>query len=187
MDKYYRDKKMLKTTDKKQLSKKYTDFEAVTESIYWEFNERYYKNISEFLVDLKEYMKKVEKELISVDLHSVILEETEILISYEAWINNISNLHVNEVIESKSDENLLEFGKQKGIWTRILAHITSESKQGFTLQELLLKIQNQMFNKQLGDYFFFNKLIYMSDENKIYNFIKDKNKIPLFYVICDMH
>lgn len=61
MDKYYRDKKMLKTTDKKQLSKKYTDFEAVTESIYWEFNERYYKNISEFLVDLKEYMKKVEK------------------------------------------------------------------------------------------------------------------------------
>jgi hypothetical protein len=37
MDKYYRDKKMLKTTDKKQLSKKYTDFEAVKELISAEY------------------------------------------------------------------------------------------------------------------------------------------------------
>lgn len=90
--------------------------------VHWVFNKKSYskENFSkEFNQILEEYAEYGTKESALA-----LLEEPEILVTYEAWIESENQLHNNERL---NDEELLEEEKEDNMWqVEIMAHITAD-------------------------------------------------------------
>lgn len=91
-------------------------------AVHWVFNKKSYskENFSkEFNQILEEYAEYGAKESALA-----LLEEPEILVTYEAWIESENQLYHNERLD---DEELLEEEKEDNMWqVEIMAHITAD-------------------------------------------------------------
>lgn len=91
-------------------------------AVHWVFNKKSYskENFSkEFNQILEEYAEYGAKESALA-----LLEEPEILVTYEAWIESENQLYHNERLD---DEELLEEKKEDNMWqVEIMAHITAD-------------------------------------------------------------
>lgn len=91
-------------------------------AVHWVFNKKSYskENFSkEFNQILEEYAEYSAKESALA-----LLEEPEILVTYEAWIESENQLYHNERLD---DEELLEEEKEDNMWqVEIMAHITAD-------------------------------------------------------------
>ena len=149
------------------------------DEVYWVFNKLTYSR-DEFS---KEYNKVVKNY---VDKNQAdnddILDEPEILVTYEAWIESVEQLFDNERV---TDEDLLEGDKEDGMWqVEIMAHLVADNSTYFTREELLFKLHNLMANKELGDHVFFEGIEYEGHECEGYGLIDNEDGIPVFYTCC---
>ena len=142
------------------------------DAVHWIFNKHTYSR-DEFS---KEYNKIVEKYVDDDEADDDDrLEEPEILVTYEAWIDN----------ERVTDEELLEEDKEDGMWqVEIMAHLVADNGTYFTREELLFKLHNLMANKELGDHVFFEGIEYEGHECEGYGLIDNEDGIPVFYIVC---
>ena len=148
--------------------------------VHWVFNKKSYskENFSkEFNQILEEYAEYGTKESALA-----LLEEPEILVTYEAWIESENQLHNNERL---NDEELLEEEKEDNMWqVEIMAYITADNGKYFTGEELTFKLQNLMANKELGDHVFYEGIEYEGHECEGHGLIDNEDGIPVFYVCC---
>ena len=149
------------------------------DEVHWVFNKHTYSR-EEFL---KEYNKVVEKYVDEDQADDDDrLEEPEILVTYEAWIESVDQLFDNERV---ADEELLEDDKEDGMWqVEIMAHLVADNDTYFTREELLFKLHNLMANKELGDHVFFEGIEYEGHECEGYGLIDNEDGIPVFYTCC---
>ena len=149
-------------------------------AVHWVFNKKSYskENFSkEFNQILEEYAEYGAKESALA-----LLEEPEILVTYEAWIESENQLHNNERLNG---EELLEEEKEDNMWqVEIMAHITADNGKYFTGEELTFKLQNLMANKELGDHIFYEGIEYEGHECEGHGLIDNEDGIPVFYVCC---
>lgn len=147
--------------------------------VHWVFNKHTY-NREEFS---KEYNTVVEKYVDEDQAdNDDILDEPEILVTYEAWIESVDQLFDNERV---TDEELLEDDKEDGMWqVEIMAHLVADNGTYFTREELLFKLHNLMANKELGDHVFFEGIEYEGHECEGYGLIDNEDGIPVFYTCC---
>ena len=149
-------------------------------AVHWVFNKKSYsKEIfsKEFNQILEEYAEYGAKESALA-----LLEEPEILVTYEAWIESENQLYHNECL---NDEELLEEEKEDNMWqVEIMAHITADNGKYFTGEELTFKLQNLMANKELGDHVFYEGIEYEGHECEGHGLIDNEDGIPVFYVCC---
>ncbi|MDU2166192.1 MAG: SMI1/KNR4 family protein [Veillonella sp.] len=128
-----------------------------------------------------EYNKEVEK-YVDDEADDDRLEEPEILVTYEAWIESEDQLFDNERV---IDEELLEDDKEDGMWqVEIMAHLVADNGTYFTREELLFKLHNLMANKELGDHVFFEGIEYEGHECEGYGLIDNEDGIPVFFIVC---
>ena len=149
------------------------------DEVYWVFNKLTYSR-DEFS---KEYNKVVKNYVDNNQAdNNDILDEPEILVIYEAWIESVDQLFDNERI---TDEELLEDDKEDGMWqVEIMAHLVADNGTYFTREELLFKLHNLMANKELGDHVFFEGIEYEGHECEGYGLIDNEDGIPVFYICC---
>ena len=178
------DKKNSKeTTEDKQIEdvNEYEEDNYPTyDTVHWIFNKHTYSR-DEFS---KEYNKIVEKYVDDDQADDDDrLEEPEILVTYEAWIESKSQLHPNEHLYEVDE--LLEDDKEDDMWqVEIYARLKADNGQYFTTEELLFKIHNLMANKELGDHVFFEGIEYEGHECEGYGLIDNEDGIPVFYIVC---
>ena len=142
--------------------------------VHWVFNKQTY-NREEFTKEYNENVKKYVDDEADDDR----LEEPEILVTYEAWIESEDQLFDNEHV---TDEELLEEDKEDGMWqVEIMAHLVADNGTYFTREELLFKLHNLMANKELGDHVFFE---YEGHECEGYGLIDNEDGIPVFFIVC---
>ena len=145
--------------------------------VHWVFNKQTY-NREEFTKEYNENVKKYVDDEADDDR----LEEPEILVTYEAWIESEDQLFDNEHV---TDEELLEEDKEDGMWqVEIMAHLVADNGTYFTREELLFKLHNLMANKELGDHVFFEGIEYEGHECEGYGLIDNEDGIPVFYICC---
>lgn len=149
------------------------------DAVHWVFNKQTYSR-EEFS---KEYNKIVEKYVDDDQADDDDrLEEPEILVTYEAWIESEDQLFDNERV---TDEELLEEDKEDGMWqVEIMAHLVADNGTYFTREELLFKLHNLMANKELGDHVFFEGIEYEGHECEGYGLIDNEDDIPVFFIVC---
>ena len=149
------------------------------DAVHWIFNKHTYSR-DEFS---KEYYKIVEKYVDDDQADDDDrLEEPEILVTYEAWIESEDQLFDNERV---TDEELLEEDKEDGMWqVEIMAHLVADNGTYFTREELLFKLHNLMANKELGDHVFFEGIEYEGHECEGYGLIDNEDGIPVFFIVC---
>ena len=149
------------------------------DAVHWVFNKQTYSR-EEFS---KEYNKIVEKYVDDDQADDDDrLEEPEILVTYEAWIESEDQLFNNERV---TDEELLEEDKEEGMWqVEIMAHLVADNGTYFTREELLFKLHNLMANKELGDHVFFEGIEYEGHECEGYGLIDNEDGIPVFFIVC---
>lgn len=149
-------------------------------AVHWVFNKKSYskENFSkEFNQILEEYAEYGAKESALA-----LLEEPEILVTYEAWIESENQLYHNERL---NDEELLEEEKEDNMWQiEIMAYIIADNGKYFTGEELTFKLQNLMANKELGDHVFYEGIEYEGHECEGHGLIDNEDGIPVFYVCC---
>ena len=165
------------------------DFEDVNEcdednyptydEVHWVFNKHTYSRDG----FSKEYNKIVEKYVDDDQADdNDRLEEPEILVTYEAWIESEDRLFDNERV---TDEELFEEDKEDGMWqVEIMAHLVADNGTYFTREELLFKLHNLMANKELGDHVFFEGIEYEGHECEGYGLIDNEDGIPVFFIVC---
>ena len=146
--------------------------------VHWVFNKQTYSR-EEFSKEYNENVKKyVDDEADDDDR----LEEPEILVTYEAWIESEDQLFDNERV---TDEELLEEDKEDGMWqVEIMAHLVADNNTYFTREELLFKLHHLMANKELGDHVFFEGIEYEGHECEGYGLIDNEDSIPVFFIVC---
>ena len=146
--------------------------------VHWVFNKQTYSR-EEFTKEYNENVKKyVDDEADDDDR----LEEPEILVTYEAWIESEDQLFDNERV---TDEELLEEDKEDDMWqVEIMAHLVADNGTYFTREELLFKLHNLMANKELGDHVFFEGIEYEGHECEGYGLIDNEDGIPVFFIVC---
>ena len=146
--------------------------------VHWVFNKQTYSR-EEFTKEYNENVKKyVDNEADDDDR----LEEPEMLVTYEAWIESEDQLFNNERV---TDEELLEEDKEDGMWqVEIMAHLVADNGTYFTREELLFKLHNLMANKELGDHVFFEGIGYEGHECEGYGLIDNEDGIPVFFIVC---
>lgn len=145
--------------------------------VHWVFNKQTY-NREEFTKEYNENVKKYVDDEADDDR----LEEPEILVTYEAWIESEDQLFDNEHV---TDEELLEEDKEDGMWqVEIMAHLVADNGTYFTREELLFKLHNLMANKELGDHVFFEGIEYEGHECEEYGLIDNEDGIPVFFIVC---
>ena len=174
-------KKHSKDTTERQDTEDVNEYEEVNyptyDVVHWVFNKQTYSR-EEFS---KEYNKEVEK-YVDDEADDDRLEEPEILVTYEAWIESTDQLFDNERV---TDEELFEEDKEDGMWqVEIMAHLVADNGTYFTREELLFKLHNLMANKELGDHVFFEGIEYEGHECEGYGLIDNKDGIPVFYTCC---
>jgi len=147
--------------------------------VHWVFNKQTYSR-EEFSKEYNENVKRYIYDDQSDDDDR--LEEPEILVTYEAWIESEDQLFDNERV---TDEELLEEDKEDGMWqVEIMAHLVADNGTYFTREELLFKLHNLMANKELGDHVFFEGIEYEGHECEGYGLIDNEDGIPVFYICC---
>ena len=147
--------------------------------VHWVFNKLTYSR-EEFSKEYNENVKKyVDDDQADDDDR---LEEPEILVTYEAWIESEDQLFDNERV---TDEELMEEDKEDGMWqVEIMAHLVADNGTYFTREELLFKLHNLMANKELGDHVFFEGIEYEGHECEGYGLIDNEDGIPVFFIVC---
>ena len=175
------DKKNSKDTTERKDTEDINEYEEVNyptyDEVHWVFNKHTYSR-EEFS---KEYNKAVEK-YVDDEADDDRLEEPEILVTYEAWIESVDQLFDNERVP---DEALFEEDKEDGMWqVEIMAHLVADNGTYFTREELLFKLHNLMANKELGDHVFFEGIEYEGHECEGYGLIDNEDGIPVFYTCC---
>ena len=146
--------------------------------VHWVFNKQTYSR-EEFAREYNENVKKYTDDEADDDDR---LEEPEILVTYEAWIESEDQLFDNERV---TDEELLEEDKEDGMWqVEIMAHLVADNGTYFTREELLFKLHNLMANKELGDHVFFEGIEYEGHECEGYGLIDNEDGIPVFFIVC---
>ena len=147
--------------------------------VHWVFNKQTYSR-EEFSKEYNENVKSyVDDDQADDDDR---LEEPEILVTYEAWIESLDQLLDNERV---TDEELLEEDKEDGMWqVEIMAYLVADNGTYFTREELLFKLHNLMANKELGDHVFFEGIEYEGHECEGYGLIDNEDGIPVFYIVC---
>lgn len=107
------------------------------------------------------------------------IEEAEILVTYEAWIESLEQLYDNECLTDDYEE-LLEEEKEDGMWqVDIRAHLKADNGKSFSVQEIVWKLQKLMANKELGDHVFFEGIDYEGSSSDY-----TEHEVPMFYVVC---
>ena len=182
IENFYDKKNSKDTTERKDIEdvNEYGEVNYPTyDEVHWVFNKHTY-NREEFS---KEYNKVVEKYVDEDQADDDDrLEEPEILVTYEAWIESVDQLFNNERV---TDEELLEDDKEDGMWqVEIMAHLVADNGTYFTREELLFKLHNLMANKELGDHVFFEGIEYEGHECEGYGLIDNEDGIPVFYTCC---
>lgn len=182
IENFYDKKNSKDTTERKDIEdvNEYGEVNYPTyDEVHWVFNKHTY-NREEFS---KEYNKGVEKYVDEDQADDDDrLEEPEILVTYEAWIESVDQLFNNERV---TDEELLEDDKEDGMWqVEIMAHLVADNGTYFTREELLFKLHNLMANKELGDHVFFEGIEYEGHECEGYGLIDNEDGIPVFYICC---
>ena len=180
IENFYDNKNSKKTTEDNHIedANEYEEDNYPTyDVVHWVFNKQTYSR-EEFF---KEYNKEVEK-YVDDEADDDRLEEPEILVTYEAWIESVDQLFDNERV---TDEELLEDDKEDGMWqVEIMAHLVADNGTYFTREELLFKLHNLMANKELGDHVFFEGIEYEGHECEGYGLIDNEDGIPVFYTCC---
>ena len=182
IENFYDKKNSKDTTERKDIEdvNEYGEVNYPTyDEVHWVFNKHTY-NREEFS---KEYNKVVEKYVDEDQADDDDrLEEPEILVTYEAWIESEDQLFDNERV---TDEELFEEDKEDGMWqVEIMAHLVADNGTYFTREELLFKLHNLMANKELGDHVFFEGIEYEGHECEGYGLIDNEDGIPVFYTCC---
>ena len=146
--------------------------------VHWVFNKQTYSR-EEFSKEYNENVKKyVDDEADDDDR----LEEPEILVTYEAWIESEDQLFDNERV---TDEELLEEDKEDGMWqVEIMAHLVADNGTYFAREELLFKLHNLMANKELGYLVSFEIIQSEGHECEDYGLIDNEDSIPVFFIVC---
>ena len=150
--------------------------------IEWIFNQKEYLPDA-FARDFNMYMaKRYPDDWLEGMADEFVLEEPEILVTYEAWIRSPAQLHDNERL---NEEDLKEENKDNDMWqVEIMAHLKADNGKAFTLQELIFKLQNLMADKELGDHVFLEGMEYEGHECEGNGLIDNPDGIPVFYVCC---
>ena len=182
IENFYDNKNSKKTTEDNHIedANEYEEDNYPTyDVVHWVFNKHTYSR-EEFS---KEYNKEVEKYVDDDQSDDDDrLEEPEILVTYEAWIESKDQLFDNERV---TDEELHEEDKEDGMWqVEIMAHLVADNGTYFTREELLFKLHNLMANKELGDHVFFEGIEYEGHECEGYGLIDNEDGIPVFYICC---
>ena len=182
IENFYDNKNSKKTTEDNHIedANEYEEDNYPTyDVVHWVFNKQTYSR-EEFSKEYNENVKRYIYDDQSDDDDR--LEEPEILVTYEAWIESEDQLFDNERV---TDEELLEEDKEDGMWqVEIMAHLVADNGTYFTREELLFKLHNLMANKELGDHVFFEGIEYEGHECEGYGLIDNEDGIPVFYICC---
>ena len=182
IENFYDNKNSKKTTEDNHIedANEYEEDNYPTyDVVHWVFNKQTYSR-EEFSKEYNENVKRYIYDDQSDDDDR--LEEPEILVTYEAWIESEDQLFDNERV---TDEELFEEDKEDGMWqVEIMAHLVADNGTYFTREELLFKLHNLMANKELGDHVFFEGIEYEGHECEGYGLIDNEDGIPVFFIVC---
>lgn len=131
--------------------------------IYWNFDGKTYISASDFTEDVKNYLEDNRKNW---EPEKIAIEAEEIWIIYEAFLSGKEELLANEHIMDESD--LDEENRIDGLFqTEVEALLSADNGRAFTNGELLMKVNNQLAGKDLGDHEFFEGLERADSEDGI--------------------
>mgnify|MGYP000845777248 FL=1 len=148
----------------------------------WIFNQDEYSRES-FTAEFNEILtERVGKNWREHKVNTPIKEKA-LLVVYEAWIQGLDQLHLNELLAE--GEELLEDESDDGWWqVEVIAYLEPDNKVAFSIEELLFKLQNLMANKELGDHVFFEGFDYVGLYNKETGVKDEENGLTTLYVCC---
>lgn len=143
--------------------------------IAWSFNQDMPTNYEDFCKKVASYNEDIMEDRNVWNSNEIVLDNPKIDIQYEAWLESMKDLLVNE--ELCDDEDVFDDkeNSEDGVFqVEVLAHLNADNGEYFTTGELLFKLHNQLTNKELGDHVFFEGL----------NQFESNNEVPSFYLYC---
>lgn len=128
--------------------------QGMLDSIYWMFTNERYTSQADFSRDVMEYMEENKGRWKPED---IAVQKGKVYVIYEAFISGREELLKNESVVDES--TLEEECRIDGLFqTDICALLTADNGSSFTNGELLMKVHNQMAEKDMGDHDFFEGL-----------------------------
>lgn len=127
------------------------------DKVLWRFSTEKITDKEKFSRQVQQYQKDIRMTDEEWIPDKEVLEQAKVFLLYEAWIKGIEELLPNE--ELAEQEDFTEENAEDGYFqVEILALLEADNKYSFTMLELLMKVHNQQYNKELGDHSFFEGL-----------------------------
>lgn len=148
----------------------------VLNEIAWAFKNKPYTSLSEFSKDVQQYQIDILGDDDVWKPNEVVIDNAQVKLCYEAWLQNPKNLLKNESLTAPLHEVFNdEVDEDEYRQVEVVATFDADNGICFTAQELLMKLNNVMANKELGDQIFFEGLEISEDRDA---------SLPTFVVIC---
>lgn len=142
--------------------------------VLWRFNDEKFIDISAFNDAVTAYHLAIKRDPGFWQPDEIVFPLPQVKILYEAWVVGSGNLLSNELIIE--EEEPIATGLQGGSHqVEILATLDADNGKGFTVGEFLMKVHNQMANKDLGDHIFFEGTEEVSSPG---------TEVPVYYIAC---
>lgn len=147
----------------------------VLNKIAWAFKNKHYSNLNEFNKDVQQYQVDRFGDEDLWNPNENVANYPQIQVCYEAWLkspkdllkNESLTLPISEIFNDEVDED--EYQEAE-----VIAKFDADNGAYFTASEFLMKVNNALANKELGDHIFFEGI----EEEQA------DSKIPTFYIIC---
>lgn len=142
-------------------------------NVLWHFTDKEFTDTSIFSDAVSEYHLAIKREPDFWQPEEIVFSLPQVKILYEAWINGQEDLLPNEIlIEDEQGAFEMEDGMYQ---VEILATLDADNGKEFTAVEFLMKVHNQLANKELGDHIFFEGVEEISSPG---------TEVPVYYIMC---
>ncbi|MBL1409226.1 hypothetical protein [Sphingobacterium faecale] len=150
--------------------------DSVLSDIVWAFNRKPYDSQIDFDREIERYQKDILKSKAYWNGDEVVINESEIEITYEAWIKDLDDLKSNEELLEDEGDVFDADNEYSGFFqVEISAKLQAANGRSFSALDIMYQMEHQLSNKELGDHIFFEGFQRAQDYN---------GPLPLYYMIC---
>lgn len=156
----------------------YDEIDSELADIGWSFDKKRYSK-----ADFEAKLERVKEETYGgqwdINKLDQKLAEPEILVTYQCWLDSRKQLLDNEWL---TDEDALKDEQQDDSMSQVTveADLKADNGEYFLTDELLMKLQNQLANKELGDDVFLEGFEYQGEKAAKDS---DSRNLPVFNVV----
>ena len=144
--------------------------------VAWRFQRKRYRHIEEFEKEVNLYQKDTLENRNRWNPNQIVVEHSEIEVCYLVWIRSMEDLKENEYLLDDEADAFCDDNVDNGYYqVELCARLKSSNGRYFTALDLLYQLEEQLFEKELGDHIFFEGLDAIE---------KDEEGIPMFYLSC---